>query len=184
MELTKSDYSSNGSEDCVKRRRPVSSSTELLTDKNIKASQEVLHFAAVKLNDGIPFYIQLFADSLSYLLGDNIEIKKMVEIETIYQKVTDKQHKEFIDLHTRLKEYLSKIEFKAATRMLAHLAFEPMDFEDLYPYVEQIILGKTEVNRLLKRLVDECYLKKEGGVYRFVSPMLADWWKNSYEWER
>jgi hypothetical protein len=59
-----------------------------------------------------------------------------------------------------------------------------MSFDDLYPFLEDILHGKTAVNKLLKRLVDECYLKKEADIYRFVSPMLADWWRNHYEWEK
>jgi len=31
---------------------------------------------------------------------------------------------------------------------------------------------------------DEFYITKEDKCYRFVSPMIADWWKNSYDWER
>jgi hypothetical protein len=47
-----------------------------------------------------------------------------------------------------------------------------------------LLPGKAAVNKLLKRLMDECYLKKSDGCYGFVSPMLADWWKNQYEWEK
>ncbi|MCK5058158.1 MAG: hypothetical protein KAT34_16010 [Candidatus Aminicenantes bacterium] len=59
-----------------------------------------------------------------------------------------------------------------------------MSFDDIYPYVEKILPGKEAVNKLLKRLVDECYLVKENQDYRFISPMVRDWWKNSYDWER
>jgi len=38
--------------------------------------------------------------------------------------------------------------------------------------------------RELQRLVDECYLVKEAQDYRFISPMVRDWWQNSYDWER
>lgn len=157
---------------------------ELLKDKNIIFSDGVMKFTFKKLSDGIAFYIQLFADSVSQYLGENIKINDLSEIKKLYKKITGKQHKEFIDLHSRLKEFLPKVECNAAFKVLAHIAFKPMNFDDIYPFIENILPDKNSFNKLLKRLVDECYLEKDGQDYRFVSPMVRDWWKNSYGWER
>ncbi len=75
-------------------------------------------------------------------------------------------------------------EYDAARKILAHTCHKPMNFDDLYPFVRDILPDKIAINKLLKRLSDECYLKKDTGGYGFVSSMLADWWKNYYEWER
>lgn len=158
--------------------------TELLKDNNITLSNAVLDFAREKLSDGIPFYIQLFADGLVYYTGGNTVIDDLKEIEKLYERITGKQHKEFIDLHTRLKNHLSKPQYDAARKILAHTCQETMGFDDLYPFLEGIFPDKIAANKLLKRLVDECYLKKDKERYGFVSPMLADWWKNHYQWER
>jgi len=158
--------------------------TELLKDKKITLSDSVLSTAVKKLSDGIPFYIQLFADGLVYYAGGNKSIDETKEIKNLYRRITGKQHKEFIDLHTRLKTHLSKPEFDAAKKILAHTCGKSMGFDDIYPFIEDILKEKAEVNKLLKRLVDECYLKKDGTRYAFVSPMLADWWTNHYEWEK
>lgn len=156
----------------------------LVTSKNITFSKEVLGFSTKKLGDGIPFYIQLFADSVSFYTSPNSTVDDLKQIEKLYQKITGKQHKEFINLHSRLKEYLSPEENNAARKILAHIAFTPMSFNDIYPYIEKIMPDKERVNKLLKRLIDECYLVIDNGFYRFVSPMISDWWKNSYEWEK
>jgi len=158
--------------------------TELLKDKKITLSDTALNTAVKKLSDGIPFYIQLFADGLVYYAGGNKSIDETKEIKNLYRRITGKQHKEFIDLHTRLKTHLSKPEFDAAKKILAHTCGKSMGFDDIYPFIEDILKEKAEVNKLLKRLVDECYLKKDGARYAFVSPMLADWWTNHYEWEK
>lgn len=158
--------------------------TELLKDKGITFDKEVMDFVQEKMSDGIPFYIQIFADSACFYLGENVTLHDLKEVERLYQKITSKQHKEFIDLHSRLKSYLPEVEYEAVRKILAHVVFSPMTFDDLYPYVEEILPDKTKVNKVLKRLVDECYLVKEKGMYRFVSPMVQDWWKNSYDWER
>jgi hypothetical protein len=158
--------------------------TELLMGKNITLSKEVMDFALTKLSDGVPFFIQLLADGIYRYAGGNTSIDEVSEIEKLYGKITGKRHKEFIDLHTRLESYLTEKEFAAARKILAHTAFNLMNFDDIYPYVEKVLPDKQEVNKLLKRLEDECYLYKENGFYRFVSPMIADWWKNMYGWEK
>lgn len=158
--------------------------TELLRGKNITLSHGALDFVVEKLSDGIPFYIQLFADGLVYYTGGNKSIGEVKEIEEWYRRITGKQHKEFIDLHTRLQTHLSRPEYDAARKILAHTCRAPMGFDDLYPFLESFLSDEIAANKLLKRLVDECYLKKEAGQYGFISPMLADWWKNHYDWER
>lgn len=158
--------------------------TALLKDKNITLNEKVLNFSVEKLSDGIPFYIQLFADGLGTYVGKDRHITDLQEIQKLYKRITDKSHKEFIDLHSRLKTNLPGPEYNAAWKILANTAFKPMNFDDLYPFLKDILPDKIAINKLLKRLTDECYLKKDAGQYGFVSTMLADWWKNYYEWER
>lgn len=158
--------------------------TDLLKDKNITLSNEVLNFSAEKLSDGIPFYIQLFADGLGFYTGGDRHIDDLMEIRKLYERITSKSHKEFIDLHSRLKTNLPGPEYDAARKILANTCHKPMNFDDLYPFVKDLLQDKIAINKLLKRLSDECYLKKGVGGYGFVSAMLADWWKNYYEYER
>ncbi len=158
--------------------------TELLKDKGITLGKKVADFAVSKLGDGIPFYIQLFADGLAFYTGGGKAIKSTGEIEALYEAITGKQHKEFIDLHSRLNNLLPRPEFDAARKILAHVCGGAMGFDDLYPFVESGLPGREAVNKLLKRLQDECYLRKSREGYEFVSPMLADWWSRQYDWER
>lgn len=157
---------------------------KLTEEINITLKKDAIDFAVERLSDGIPFFIQLFASGLSsYRVADKKEYDAAA-IKEIYFKITGRQHKEFIDLHSRLKEYLSENQFKAAKKSLAHLASDDMSFEDLWPYVKDIIVEKEAFRLLLKRLVDESYVKEENRLYCFVSAMLADWWNSTYEWEK
>ncbi|MCP5104722.1 MAG: hypothetical protein GY950_15160 [bacterium] len=158
--------------------------TELLKDKNMTLSDEVLLFVEEKLSGGIPFYVQLFADGVSFYTGGNQPIDDIKTMRELYDRITGKQHKEFIDLHTRLRTHLSNSDYNAAKKVLAHTSQKPMSFDDLFPFLEDTLADRPEANKLLKRLVDECYLRKWKGQYRFASPLLADWWKNQYDWEK
>jgi AAA+ ATPase superfamily predicted ATPase len=152
---------------------------------NITFTEDGINAAVEKLSDGIPFFVQLFASGLrTYKDKKNAKAYNAEEINAIYFKITGKQHKEFIDLHSRLKDYLSDSEYQAARKILAHLASDPMTFNDLMPYVTNMVHDKEKLHRLLKRLTDENYITKTDKYYRFVSPMIADWWKNTYDWER
>ncbi|MGE5342430.1 MAG: ATP-binding protein [Candidatus Omnitrophota bacterium] len=168
----------------LQREEIRSLSTELLKVKKITLSREALDFVEERLGDGIPFYVQLFADGLAYYGGGNRTIYNLDEIKDLYKRITDKTHKEFLDLHNRLKNHLQSAEYNAATKILAHCCQSPMGFDDIYPFLENILPEKLAVNKILKRLTDEGYLKKENGKYGFVSILLADWWKNHYEYER
>ncbi|MCP4219071.1 MAG: ATP-binding protein [bacterium] len=158
--------------------------TELLKGKQITLSPPVLEYAASRLSDGIPFYVQLFADGLAFYTGGGKNIDKIEDIEALYHDITGKQHKEFVDLHSRLRNHLPKEHYEAARKILAHTCRDGMSMEDLFPIIRRNVKDKETVNKLLKRLTDECYLTKSKGRYRFVSPMLADWWNNQYDWER
>ena len=158
--------------------------SKLFKSKRIKISQAVSDLIIEKLKEGIPFYIQLFVDGVGQYIESDRKINEVSRIKEIYQKITEKQHKEFIDMHTRLKDYLSGPEYKAVKKILAHIADKKMSFEDLFPYIKPILPKREDADKLLKRLVDESYLKKEKNSYCFISSMLADWWKNSYGWEK
>ncbi|MCP4681680.1 MAG: ATP-binding protein [Desulfobacterales bacterium] len=157
---------------------------ELTENMDIELTDDGIDLVVHQLNDGIPFFIQLFASGLRAYQVEGRKTYDAEAVKEIYLKITGKKHKEFIDLHSRLKDYLPPNEYKAARKILAHLASDPMTFDDLRPYVEDIVEDKDRLQRLLKRLTDECYLIKERRFFRFVSPMLADWWRNSYECER
>jgi hypothetical protein len=158
--------------------------TELLKGRGVTLGKKALGFAVDRLKDGIPFYVQLFADGVVYYTGGDTHIDDPAELRDLYKRITGKQHKEFIDLHTRLRTHLSKPDYNAARKILAHTSRKGMSFDDLFPLLQGILADKTALNKLLKRLVDECYLRKSRGNYGFVSPMLADWWKNHYDWEK
>ncbi|MCP4134626.1 MAG: ATP-binding protein [bacterium] len=150
----------------------------LIQDEKIKIPSSAYDFVYEKLSDGVPFYIRLFAEGL--IQYSHIDRK----IKNIYEKITDKQHIAFEHLHSRLDgHFKAGNDNKAAKILLSNIVHEVNNFDDLYPYVEQL-LSKAEANKILKRLTDECYILHESGKFKFVSPMLADWWKKAYGFER
>lgn len=158
--------------------------SQLLQSHNITLSKPCMQYSTKKLQDGIPSYIQLFADGITKYVDNDSTIKKINDIKNLYKKITKKTHKEFEDFHSRLNEYLDTNEYEAAKKILAHLSDCPLSFEDLFPYVEPLINERKNLHRILKRLTDELYLEKKDNMYNFVSPMLKDWWDNSYGWEK
>lgn len=157
---------------------------QLLSSNGIKLEENPLQYAVEKLNDGIPFYIQLFADGVSQYTNRNSQISEEKDIKELYNRITNKSHKEFENFHSRLTVYLNSIETNVAHTILAHLANNPLSFEELYSYSERLMPDKKKFHRTISRLVDENYIKSESNKYSFVSPMLKDWWKNRYGWEK
>ena len=94
--------------------------TELLKEEAIAFSDEVMNFTLTKLKDGVPFFIQLFAENISDRLDENRTIDDIEEIKKLYNEITGKQHKELVDFHTRLENYLSDTDFGAARKILAN----------------------------------------------------------------
>ncbi|MCK5199707.1 MAG: hypothetical protein KAR21_15220 [Spirochaetales bacterium] len=158
--------------------------TQLLSSKGIVLGKKPLQYAANQLNDGIPFYIQLFADGIAQYADSNSRIRDEKTIKELYNRITNKNHKEFENFHSRLTEYLDSVETAAAQKILAHLANDPLTFDELYSYSEQLMPNRQQFHRLIGRLADECYIKSKNEIYDFVSPMLKAWWKNKYAWEK
>ena len=158
--------------------------SQLLQSKHIELGDKCMKYVADKLSDGTPSYIQLFASGITQYVDDNSRVDNVKEIKSLYNQITNKTHKEFENFHSRLNEHLNDTENKAVLKTLAHLSDKPLSFDDLYPYVESLIPERKNLHRLLKRLMDECYIKSEDEMFDFVSPMLKDWWKKSYSWEK
>lgn len=154
--------------------------TLLLNEKEITLSKEAEAFAVEKLKDGIPFYIQLFADELFDNFESCVEIS-LDEIETAYKNITNRNDlKELVYMRSRLKEYLDNNCFNAAKKILAHLSHNEMTAGDLYPYISNTGIDKNNLFRILDRLTDENYISKKEQKYSFVSAIVKDWWKNKY----
>jgi uncharacterized protein len=157
---------------------------KLMEDTKIAITAEALNYALTKVADGIPFFIQMLADALAYYHREGIKEYDQPEIEYIYNKIINKTHKEFNDLHDRLKDYLPENELRASWKILAHLSHNGMSLDDLFPYVNDLLQSPERLVKLLKRLVDESYICRDTQYYSFRSIMLSDWWKNNYSYER
>ncbi|MBN2444026.1 MAG: AAA family ATPase [Spirochaetales bacterium] len=157
--------------------------TELLKEKNILLKGKAQSFVLDKLTDGIPFYLQLFADKIMDE-HENMEITDLKEIKPFYLKLIEYDYPAFIDMHDRLNRYLEEKERKIAITLLSYISDKPLALKDLFPYIEESTTDIPFVHKILKRLVDECYLSLNKGIYSFVSPILREWWQHKYEYER
>jgi hypothetical protein len=157
---------------------------KLLQHKKIELEPKALEFAADKLRDGIPYNIQKLADEISTRTNAANQSIDKEELAHLYARIVGGSNTVFENHHSRLRKYLNQIDCSAAEMILAHLCDQPMSFEDLYPYTEQLVPERKRLHLILKRLEDEGYLASVAGTYDYVSPMLRDWWKNHYLWER
>lgn len=154
----------------------------LLKYRDVAIKGDALDFALSKLRDGHLYFIQAFAEAIYAYVGKNALLECAEDVEKIYKKLTNSDLPALAHFHSRLEEYLSDYS-QVCHSILAHLSVSPMSKDDLYPYVSDSV-DKKVMNKLLRRLSDEGYIVIEDGNCRFVSTLLADWWRNKYEHER
>lgn len=157
----------------------------LLLYKEITVKDAALDYALTKLPEGSYYYVQFFADSLSILVAPGKTMAEVEEVESLYEKIIQSKSPSLVHFHSRLvdEKYLPKEHSTICLSLLAHLSDSPMSEEDIYPYFSDSVDRRTLLT-LLKRLLDEGYIVIDQGRYRFVSIMLADWWKYKYFHER
>lgn len=154
----------------------------LLKYRDVAIKGEALTFALSKLKDGHIYFIQAFADEISNQVGREALLADAEEIGKIYIKLTNGDWPALAHFHSRLEDYLPEYS-PVCHSILAHLSVNPLSKDDLYPYISETV-DKKVMNKLLRRLSDEGYIVIEDGNCRFVSTLLADWWRNKYEHER
>ena len=66
-------------------------------------------------------------------------VESGADMKRLYNLIIDSQHPAFTAFHNRLKRYLSSTDYKAAAKILAHISRSPMSFDDLFPYVIDIV---------------------------------------------
>lgn len=154
----------------------------LLKYRDVAINGEALTFALSKLKDGHIYFIQAFADEIANHAGRQVLLSDVEEIKKIYLTLVNGDWITLADYHSRLEKYLPEYS-SVCHSILAHLSVNPLSKDDLYPYISETV-DKKIMNKLLIRLYDEGYIVIENNKCRFVSILLADWWRNKYEHER
>ncbi|MCK4357700.1 MAG: hypothetical protein KAW92_02970 [Candidatus Cloacimonetes bacterium] len=155
----------------------------LLYSKDYILEKEVQKFILPYIEDGMPYFIQLLADEVIKInpKEKKIDINILKNVIRNFYKQDEFGLEEF---HNRLKKYLKDENLEKPARIiLSHLSTDAMTFDDLYPYVDDLI-SKEKLNELLNRLIDEAYVKKADDKYTFLSKLLAGWWKEKKHFDR
>ena len=158
----------------------------LLKSKDIELKGEAIDFCNPKIQNGVHYFIQLFADEIaSNCRNKTIDTKK--EISDIYADLLAASIPAISDFNTRLSRpgYLTDVEQKAARKILANLADNTMNFDDLFAVTSSILSdNKAHLAEILYRLCDEGYLIEQNNNYCYISPILADYWLKHYYYEK
>jgi len=148
----------------------------LLKSKEIEIKGEAFDFCIPKIQNGVHYFIQLFADEISINCQNKI-IESKEEISQIYNDLIDVSRASISDFKTRLTRYLTDTEEKAAKKILVNLADNTLIFDDIFPLAGSILSDdKQHLADILQRLCDEGYLIEKNNKYSFISPILADYW--------
>jgi len=157
----------------------------LLKSKNIKVKSEALSFCEDKIKDGIHYFIQVFADEINKNCSEGDIIQDKSKIESVYISFLESDMPAFSNFNTRLSEYLSAAQEKAARKILAYTAYSPKDFDDLFALTGSFFSDdKLKLHNLLRRLCDEGYLIEKDSEFSFISVFLAEYWQKHYYFER
>lgn len=155
----------------------------LLYSIDYKINKKEQEFVTSYIEDGIPLFIQYLADEIQKISPDDaiITIDNLkVAINNFYK--LDEFALELF--HERLEKYLKDENLeKPAKIILSHLSNDNMGFDDLYAFVNNDI-SKKQLTDLLGRLIDEAYLTKKDEKFRFLSKLMAGWWKEKKHFDR
>jgi len=155
----------------------------LLYSKDYILEKDAQKFILPYIKDGMPYFIQLLADEVIKISPGNKSIH-IEDLKNAIREFTKGDEPGLHQFHNRLKRYLKDENLEKSARIiLSHLSTDTMTFDDLYPYVAELI-NKERLNELLNRLIDEAYVKKTDDKYNFLSKLFAEWWKEKLHFDR
>jgi hypothetical protein len=157
----------------------------LLKSKEIRVMGDALNYCVPKINDGIHYFIQVYADEISKNCDKGEIIKKSGKIKQIYNDLLESQLPAFSNFHTRLNKYFSKNECSCARKILSHLTSSKKDFDHLFALIGELFSdNKQKLYDLLRRLCDEGYLMEKGKEFFFISTFLKDYWTKHFYFDK
>jgi hypothetical protein len=133
-----------------------------------------------RLKEHIPYYIQLIIEECDNILYDKEEINLTeAHIDTAWENLLNAQD-HFVDWSDRLKEFFPKDYpfFMTVLQSCAHQS--TLSIQELYNIGDEHNLQLDYKAKIDDVLIKDGYLYQEGNSFRFVSPLLQDWWKKRY----
>lgn len=133
-----------------------------------------------KLKQPIPFFIQLFIEQCNDLLYDAQRTQLTTEdIDTIWETIL-REHKHFADWDERLQEYFPDA-YPFLNEVLSHCAHsESISIQVIYDLGAKHKQGLSYKGLIDDVLIKDGYLQQTELNFKFVSPILRDWWQNRH----
>jgi hypothetical protein len=151
-------------------------------DERVQFTEEYIQYILDKLGWCLPYFIQLLVEKINFLICVEDHCLSKDTIDEAYNRLVTEDH--FNTWDERLKEYY---EFEENARKILKLCAYPpagKDREDLLNNlsVKKRNIEKTEavLTKSLKMLKNDGYLIEYEGKYIFRSPLLRDFWYNTF----
>ncbi len=129
--------------------------------------------------DNLPYHICLMLSEINRICRQNFEPELTSEIIQLAFSNIVKENKNFEDWESRLKKYHPNY-FPFMNRILIHIAhFNTIQLAEIYNLAVEHKCTETYTKHL-NILETDGYLKKQtDGSYKFISPFLKTYWKNT-----
>ena len=152
----------------------------VLGKATMQVSQECRKHMLAKLQNPIPYYIQLMIEACNDLLYDSgrIELTKS-DVDKAWETILS-EHSYFSDWDERLREYFPE-EYSFFHAVLSNCADKGnLSIQELFNLAVKAKL-QTEYKALVDDvLIKDGYLQQDDNQFQFVSPLLQAWWKRRH----
>ncbi len=153
---------------------------QLTNNATMQIDEEKTKYLLEKINHPIPYYIQLLLEESDNILSkkNQPELTKIV-IDQAYENII-KVNKNFQDWDDRLKNYLNKEVYGLSKDILTFCSHKnKITLHKIYDFAKKWSLQNDYMD-LVKMLQRDGYLIEENQSFRFLSPLLRDWWKRQH----
>lgn len=154
--------------------------SQLVDGVSIQLSEEIRGYLKQKISYLLPYYLQLMIeaiDEIAYASRTIIVTKEM--IDQAFLNVL-KEKKNFEDWLLRLKEYHSE-NFKFINELLQHTAHRgSISIQEIYNKAKNCGHSEDYMDFVEELIHDGYLIESESHIYRFISPLLQQYWLQKY----
>lgn len=153
---------------------------QLTKDATIRFSEESLQHLKRKIEHLLPYYIQLMVEAIDAIAHESGDANVTSEIiDGAFQRVL-KERKNFDDWLARLKDYQAE-HFPFINDLLKYAAHnESIPIQVVYNKAKQYSRTEDYMDFIEELIYDGYLMETDTNVYRFISPMLQQFWKQKY----
>jgi len=153
---------------------------QLTKNATMQIDEEKTKYLLKKINHPIPYYIQLLVEESDRILFEKNQQKLTIGvINQAYENII-KVDKNFQDWEARLKGYLEEKVYKLSKDILTYCAHKnKISLLKVYDFSKKW-KQKDDYMELVAMLQRDGYLIEENQSFRYVSPLLRDWWKRQH----